>query len=115
VETGEWAVRHFSFAVLVALAVAAIGIGARQYVQALGPFGLVALMWATLIIFMMFWRQLSVSGFVESIVISSAICLPIAICLINQWLGFVVGAVVFYLALKWVGKMKEPSTQDAGQ
>lgn len=107
--------RRFSFTVLVAVAVAAIGIGARQYVQALGPYGLVAVMWATLTIFMMIWRQLSVSAFVSSIAISSAICLPIAAFLINQWLGFGVGAVFFYLASKWAEKLKDRSSPDAGQ
>ena len=106
---------RFAFTLLVALAVAATGIGARHYVQALGPYGLVAVMWATIAIFMMIWRQLSVSAFVSSITISSAICLPIVAYLINKWLGFGVGAVIFYLASNWAEKLKDRSSPNAGQ
>ncbi|WP_430257454.1 hypothetical protein [Neorhizobium sp. IRS_2294] len=106
---------RFAFTLLVALAVAAIGFGARHYVQALGPYGLVGVMWATIAIFMVIWRPLSVSAFISSITISSAICLPIVAYLINQWLGFGVGAVIFYLASKWAEKLKDRSSPNAGQ
>lgn len=107
--------RQFGFALLFALAVAATGIGARHYIQALGPYGLVAVMWATIMVFMMIWRQLSVSAFVSSLTISSAICLPIVAYLINKWLGLGVGAVIFYLASEWAAKLKDRSSPNAGQ
>jgi hypothetical protein len=106
---------RFAFTLLVALAVAATGIGARHYVQALGPYGLVAVLWAIITIFIMIWHRLSVSAFVSSITISSAICLPIVAYLISQWLGFGVGAVIFYLASKWAEKLKDRSSPNAGQ